>query len=724
MSVIQNIRDKYARWAVIAIALSLLGFIMMDAFAGRTGLFSGGGSNSVGKINGKSIDYQEFSKRVDATEKFQKEQGYDQGDAGRQQIVQTVWDQEINDVVLNKQYDELGLTVSEKELRDILYGANPPQDLKQRFTDPNTGVYNGVQAQQFISQIRKQGTQQDKDQLNQYLESLEKDRLQTKYTSLLANSIFYPKWFIEKKNIDNSLMAKISFVAVPYASISDSSVKVTDKEIQDYIDNHKKDFEQKEETRSINYVTFSAAPSTQDSVATRAAIMQLKPQFDTLTNYENFIARNSSMPFYAGFISKSAIQQPNKDSILSAPIGKVYGPYLDAGTNGTYVLSKIIVEKVLPDTVKVRHVLIATKQQSKSGEMVPVREDAVAKHLIDSIQTLFKNGTPFDSLVAKFSEDPGSKSTGGVYDNVTTGKMVPPINDFIFTHKTGETGIVKTPFGYHFIEILSQKGSSPAYKIAYVAKPIEASQETDNNAQNAASLFAGDSRDEKSFNQNWEKNLKGKGINKLTAADIKPLDFAIQGINGTSRKFIKDIFEADKGEVVGPERVGECYVVAMVTDISKEGVAGVAHASPAVEPLLRNKKKAELIKKNIGQVTTLEGVSAKVSQQIQTVDSVRFSGASNMLGYEPKVLGASFNAANKGKVTQEPIPGQAGVYVLRVDNTTTVPVETASIDDQRKMMENQARQRIMSQMQYGGGNPFIEPLKKSVKIKDNRAKFF
>ena len=425
MSVIQNIRDKYARWAVIAIALSLLGFIMMDAFAGRTGLFSGS-SNTVGKINGKSIDYQEFAKRVDATEKFQKDQGYDQGDAGRQQIVQTVWDQEINDVVLNKQYDELGLTVSEKELRDILYGANPPQDLRQRFADPNTGVYNGVQAQQFISQIKKQGTQQDKDQLNQYLESLEKDRLMTKYTSLLANSLYFPKWFIEKRNVDNSMMAKVSFVAVPYASISDSSVKVSDKEIQNYIDDHKKEFEQKEESRAINYVTFSASPTTQDSVATRAALMQLKPQFDTLNNYENFIARNSSMPFYAGFISKSAIQQPNKDSILSAPVGTVYGPYLDAGPNGTYVLSKIIDQKVLPDTVKVRHILIATQQQTQTGEMVPVREDAVAKHLIDSIQTLLTSGTPFDSLVAKFSEDPGSKSTGGVYDNVTTRKMVPP----------------------------------------------------------------------------------------------------------------------------------------------------------------------------------------------------------------------------------------------------------------------------------------------------------
>jgi peptidyl-prolyl cis-trans isomerase D len=189
MSVIQKIRDKYARWAVVAIALSLLGFIMMDAFAGRGSIFSGQ-STTVGKINGKKIDYQDFAKKVEATEKFQRDQqGGDLGEAGRQQVVQSLWDQEINDVVLAKQYNELGLTVSEKELRDILYGANPPQDLRQRFTDPNTGVYNGVQAQQFIGQIKKQGTQQDKDQLNQYLESLEKDRLQTKYTSLLANSI-------------------------------------------------------------------------------------------------------------------------------------------------------------------------------------------------------------------------------------------------------------------------------------------------------------------------------------------------------------------------------------------------------------------------------------------------------------------------------------------------------------------------------------------------------
>jgi peptidyl-prolyl cis-trans isomerase D len=723
MSIIQRIREKGALISAIIIAVSLLGFILMDAFAGRTGLFSGSGGTTVGKVDGTKIEYQDFVKRVDATEAYQRQQGYDQGEAGRLQVVQSMWDQEVNNVILQKQYEDLGLVVGDKELRDLLYGATPPPDLKQRFSDPNTGVYNAVQAQQFLNQIRKQGTQQEKDQLNQYLENLEKDRLQTKYTSLLSNSVYFPKWLLEKRNVESSLMATVSYVAIPYTSISDSTVKVTDKEIQDYISEHKKQFEQADETRSISYVTFSAAPNAADSAATRNAVLALKPQFDTTTSYKTFLTRNSIMPYYAGFISRNSIQQPNKDSILSAPVGVVYGPYLDAGQNPAFVLSKIIATTTTPDTVKIRHVLVATQQQTQNG-FAPVREDSAAKKIADSVQALHRSGTSFDSLVAKYSDDPGSKSNGGVYDNVTTGRMVPAFNDWIFTHKTGETGIVKTDFGYHYIEILSQKGSSPAYKVAYLGKAINASQETENAAQNEATVFAGDSRDEKSFTANWEKNLKPKGINKLTANEIRPLEFSINGVNGTSRKFIRDIFDAEKGDIVGPERIGDSYVVALVTDVSKAGVASANSVRPAVEPILRNKKKAEQIKKNIGAVSTLEAVTSKVNQQVQTVDSVRFSGANNMLGYEPKILGAVFNPANKGKVVNEALAGQAGVYVIRVDNVTTVPVESASIEEQRKMLETQTRQRMMQMMQYGAGNPFIDPLKKAADIKDYRAKFF
>lgn len=722
MSIIQKIQEKYAKLMAIIIALALITFVVMLAFENGGSLFSGS-ENNIGKVNGKAIDYQVFSSRVASVEKYQQDQGQEINETARQQIIQSVWDQQINDVVLSEQYEKLGITVTEKELRDILYGANPPQDLRQQFTDPNTGMYNAVQAQQYISSVKKQGTADDQLRVNQYLEALEKERMMTKFTSLLSNSLHYAKWFLEKRNVDNSMMARASFVSVPYATIADSTVKITDKEIQDYINDHKSDFEQKEETRNIEYVSFSAAPSAADSVAARSSVLELKQAFDTInTDYPDFISRNSNMPFYNGFISRSAIQQVNKDSILAAPVGVVYGPYLDPGQPANYAMSKIIAARTIPDTVKVRHILIATHQRSQTGETVPVREDAEAKRLADSVMGAHRAGANFDTLVVKFSEDPGSKDKGGVYEGITTGRMVAEFNDFIFTNSTGTTGLVKTEFGYHYIEILEQKGSSMAYKIAYLAKPILSSEETDNNAQNAATMFAGESTDEKSFNAYFDKNLKGK-TNKFPAQNIRAMDFSIAGMPGGSRKMVRDIFEADKGDVVGPERVGDSYIVGIVTGINEAGVASVAVARQAVEPILRNKKKADMIVKNLGTVSSLEQVTAKYNVQPQTLDSLRFSGGNNPLGYESKVTGALFNPANKGKVSQ-PIAGQTGVYVLRVENVYTSPLESASIETQRQNLIMQNRQQMQSQMQYGGGNPYVDVLKTSAKIKDNRAKFY
>jgi peptidyl-prolyl cis-trans isomerase D len=508
MSVIQNIRDKYARVAVIAIALALLGFILMDAFTGRSNLF-GGNNTTVGSVNGNKIEYVAFSRKVKAQEDMAQQQGYEINDATRQQIIESAWNEEINRTLLQREFEELGLTVGKKEMNDLLFGANPPADLKQGFTDPQTGAYNALGAQQYFNELKKNGTAEQKAQMGQYLESLEYQQMVGKYTSLLSNSIYYAKWFLEKQNTDNSLIARISYVAVPYATISDSVVKVTDSEIKDYIEDHKNEFEQKEETRSISYVTFSAAPTAADSVAVRNSMNGLKAEFDAAQDYEAFaLTQSSPMGFYDGHISAENIKIPNKDSVLNAPVGAVYGPYVDGSS---YVLSKILSVKQWPDTVNVRHILIATQQQGQGGQSMRIREDSTARRLADSLQTAIRNGASFDSLVVQFSDDPGSKEKGGVYENIPTGQMVAPFNEFIFGNPTGSKGVVKTNYGFHYVEIMSQKGSSPAYKIAYVSKPIAASQETDATASNQANLFAGNSRDLKSFNDNYDKTLKNQG---------------------------------------------------------------------------------------------------------------------------------------------------------------------------------------------------------------------
>jgi peptidyl-prolyl cis-trans isomerase D len=174
--------------------------------------------------------------------------------------------------------------------------------------------------------------------------------------------------------------------------------------------------------------------------------------------------------------------------------------------------------------------------------------------------------------------------------------------------------------------------------------------------------------------------------------------------------------------VFGPERVGDSYIVGVVTEINEPGLRSVNSVRSSLEPALRNKKKAEQIKKNIGQITTLEQVAAKVNQQVQTMDSIRFSG-DRQLGYEPKVLGAAFNPANKGKVVTEPLSGSSGVFVLRVDNVGTTPIDAANIEQQRQMMEMQVRQQLMQQMNQGY-NPIIETLKRVANVKDNRSKFY
>ncbi len=265
------------------------------------------------------------------------------------------------------------------------------------------------------------------------------------------------------------------------------------------------------------------------------------------------------------------------------------------------------------------------------------------------------------------------------------------------------------------MEILSSKGSASGYKISFLPREIIASQESINNAINQANMFAADSKDRTSFDANSEKTLKPKGINKASAL-VGPREGNIAGL-GYARQFVKDIYAADLGDVLKPERVEmgsyEVQVVAVVTEVLKEGTQSVAKARPAVEAILRNEKKAELLKAKLGTITTLDAAAAAWGgKTIEVADSLRISGKNNnpALGYEPKVLGAAFNPSNKGKVIPEALAGVNGVYVVKVEDITTTPI-TVDVTDSRKQLLELRKQAM---------NP-VEGLKKAATIKDYRA---
>lgn len=723
MSIIQQIREK-AAWLVFGlIALSLVGFLLMDAFVGRSRLF-GNRSTVVGSVNGKKIEYNDFQKMVSLQEDQYKRRGYPVNEGMQQNIRESVWKQIIEDGILSDDEAALGLEVTDKEINDMLVGANAIQDIKQAFTDPKTGVFDAQAAASRINQMRqlwkagpkKSGDNSQYEAARSFFEEsvpqIAKMRLREKYTALLANSVYIPKWMIEKTNADNSQLASISYVNTPYFTVPDSSVKVADNEIADYINTHKDQFHQ-DESRSIAYVVFDAAPNADDTAKLRQQLVDMRADFAKAANPEAFLARmGSDQQFYDGYKGKSQIMVPNKDSIFALGKGEVFGPYLDGGS---FVLAKKVDEKTLPDSVKARHILVATAD--RSGQ--PLLPDSVAKKRIDSVKTFLEQGASWDTIALKYSDDGGgpdggSKVKGGDLGYFGNGQMVKEFNDFSFEGKKGESKIIKTQFGYHYVQIVDQKNIEPAYKIAYLSKRIEASPETDQRVSGMANQFAGENRDAKAFDQGIQKN----NYQKLLAPDIQPSEFSIPGL-GPNRSLVRWIYEGKVGDISEPFPVGDKYIVAEITEINAEGLMTASKARAQVEPILRNKKKAEIIVKKLGTPASLEAAATAGGggQTVQRADSVLFS--SPMIpngGQEPKAVGAAFNKALVGKPVSPPIAGNGGVWVIKVENVSAVSNPNADLQQQRFMQEQQQRSRISYTLMDG--------LRKQATVKDDRGKFY
>ena len=714
MSIIQDIRDKYAKVAVVAIALALIGFILTDYFSGRGGgAGASRGSNSLGSVNGTGINADEFAKKVDQASANMRQQGYPEAMITSQALDQA-WNQEINNILLQNEFDKLGMKIGKKELGDILYGSNMPQDLRQQLSDENG--YDPVRAKQKIDMMLKdtKTPQEQKDNFNNYVEQLKQQRLSEKYVAMLGNSINFPRWFVEKQNADNSQIGKISLVREVYSSIADSTIKITDKEIADYISKHKDDYKQ-EESRNIAYVTFNASPTAADSLQIKNQLLALKAEFDTTADAVSFLARNGVTNFFDGYIGASQMQVVVKDSIQRLAKNQVFGPYLDGGN---YVMAKMLDVKTLPDSVKCRHILLGT--QDRSGN--PIMPDSIAKAKVDSVALAIKNGANFDTLETKYTTDQAAHADKGVMTFSSAAiqgeGFAKEFGQFIlFDGKPGDKKVVKTQFGWHYIEILSFIKPQPSYKVGYLGQEILASQETDSKAQEEANHFAADSRDVKGFDETFEKTQKPKGRVKGIGSNIKPNDVQVQGV-GFSRALVRSIYAAKRGEVLKPEHINDDYVVAVVTAVYEEGTKSPAVARMEVEPMLRNKKKAEMLKQKIGKITTLEAAAAALGgKPIEVVDSIRMNSTST-LGYEARISGAVFNPANKGKVVPEALEGVSGVYVIRVENVSATASMTGEISEQRKNMYQQTKQYVSNPQ--APGYP-VNALKKAAKIKDKRS---
>jgi peptidyl-prolyl cis-trans isomerase D len=353
-------------------------------------------------------------------------------------------------------------------------------------------------------------------------------------------------------------------------------------------------------------------------------------------------------------------------------------------------------------SAKASHILISFQGASQSTATRTKEEaQALANDLLAQAKA---NPSSFAALANTNSEDPGSKNNGGEYDNIRPGQMVPTFNDFIFNNPIGSIGIVETDFGFHVIKI-SDKYS--AVLLGTIAQTIEPSETTIDAIYTNASKFEADANE-----NGFEATATANKSTIIPSTSIKAYDENIQGL-GTQREIIRWAFNNENSiGSISRFEVPQGYVIAKIKSKNETGLMSVEAAKSIILPLLKNEKKAELIKKKmIGNTLELVSQSSKAS----ILNASGISAGSPVLpniGNEPKVIGTAFNL--KTNTTSKLISGNAGVYMVRAKTVTKAPAVAnynAYISQEKTQQSNSSQTRA------------YQAIKEKADIEDNRAKF-
>jgi len=707
MAILNSIR-KRGVFLIIIIALALFSFILADVI--RNGGFSSEKSlTTVATINGESLTRDIFMKQVELTQRNLGENGT------TAQAMNMVWDRELRNVLQQQQYDALGLTAQKEQLEESLrmgLASNPT------FQDAD-GIYSALKVQEYIANVKATNPTAYQQWLD-YENNLKSGALQTTYYNMIKAGMRSTLSEGEQEYRYQNDKINMQYVYVPYTSIPDADVSVTDSEIEAYIRNNAADYEQTPQV-DVQFVSFSEAPSDVDIADAEVAITSLLKDrevynsnikateilkgLENTEDYQNFINDNSDVPFQDRYFFKSDIPEAIAEDLFATPLNGIYGPYKLGDNNN---ISKVIGITQMPDSVQSRHILIRYQGSFRASDAI-TRSKEDAKAMADSITRVLKrNKKKFEALAKTLSDDKSNSDKGGDLGYVGPGKMTKELNDFIFDNKTGTLGVVETEFGFHVVEVQEQKNKQKAMKFATLSKEIEASEKTLNEVFANASRFelAAQKGD---FSQiAKEQELALKPVNKIGA-----LDATIPGV-GNNRSIVNWAFGEDVSATdVKRFSILDGYVVVQLTRKSPKGLMSIAEASALVMPKLRNGLKAKQIMATISgndldAIASSQGITVQNATAI-TMAAPTIPGA----GAEPEVVGAAF--AKAAGETTSLIAGEKGVFIVRVTAVNNAPA-----------LENYASfaNQLNSAATPAVNTKVYQALKNAAEIEDNRANFF
>lgn len=727
MALIGKIREKSAL-LVILIGLALLAFIMGDwqkMTGGSEDLFG------YGTVYGEKVDYTAFE---DASRRFEEQ---DRMQFNQQQREYTQRDQEassdkawnfvVETTMFEREFEALGIDVSENEFDAYLYGTDGfslLQDVADGFKDSITGLFNPKLLEKFIEEREASTDKNIQEQWENTKKSLQDRRKQEKYYALVGQGLYVTKLEAEEEYFAQKEKKNISYVVRRYSEISDEDIKVTDDDVLKYYEEHKNDkkYENKQESREVRWFDVTILPSKKDSSVFNKEMSSLKGAFAAAVNDSNFVMENSEMKFYTSSKFGTAVPEGHPkaqnlminyprfmDTIFStASIGQVVGPF---PSKDKIVLTKVI--GFTPQKITARHILIGNN--GSTDEKVIAAKQKTA----DSIVKLL-NKDNFAEYVTKFSDDKGSVANGGEYTDFLEADMVPEFSDFCATKAIGTVGTVKTQYGIHIIEVLSRDAARFPV-VAAIQKTFTASQETI------------DKKDSEVYNLLYK--LEGK-LSKLEEPKSKldMFDTIVQQAGYFARplnimsdnpkmygfltsfaedKILKLAFEANAkvGDLTtAPIKDKDRYVIAMVSSIREKGVPNFEDVEKVMRRDLIEELKAKRLMNQLMKDRSLDAMAKRSNSPVMKAEVTFATPQITGAGLEPEVIGALYSGLKDG-TTSKPLKGKMGVYVVRVDQTIKAPA-TANYNVEIQQMLGQLRGGLQSQASSA--------LKKQAEVVDNR----
>ncbi len=696
MAVLAKIRKRSAL-LIGAIALALFAFIIQDLI-GKGGL--GQNTKDVGTINDKDISFEDFRIKVSNVEK--SGQGITATQAANQ-----VWDQEVSIALLTSEFEKLGLRVGEKHLIEVLkadqnIGSNP------LFLNA-AGLFDLAKFKDYFKANPEQAA---------FLQEREKSaELNAKfqiYNTMVKSALYTTEAEGKLKYEMEANKVNFAYVAGLYSTIKDSQVKVTDAEIVDFMKKNEKKYKA-DESREIEYVLIEDKASKEDEAEVRAKITSLLSgsvvynqktgKNDTLPGFKNapnaieFVNSNSDVPYDSSFVAKKDLPAIDADQLFNLAPGAVYGPY----KFGNYYCISRSFGKRAGVNAKASHILI-----SYEGTQVPnKREKRTKEQALAKAQALLAqvNANPDSFMMLAFSNsDDSSAQQGGDLGYFGPNQMVKPFNDFVFGNPIGKVGLVETPFGFHIIRITDKQDG---VRLATVAQKVEPSEATSDKIFTQATQFEMDA-----VSKDFAKLAKDMKLTVSGPVTVTGMEENFASL-GNQRAIVRWAFEEDSkvGSIKRFELANIGHVIARVKSIDDSGLVPVSQARAYVEPILKNKKKAELIKAKMTG-SSLEAIAKAVGSKVEQATNITMENpVLGLVGAEPKVVGNAFAlAANK---VSAPIEGVTGVYVVKNVSTVKAPA----------LKNHSAYVAKLKQQTAGDAGRILPALKANATIEDNRSKF-